>query len=175
MHEHDRLSDYLKVAPLRLADAYELLEQPTWESNAHDAGHRHLRTAAYLAGYAVECALKAYIITIESAGLLRDEYTLTAAIQARRSRGNCPDLSGKRAHDLTLLLRVTGLESAMQCDERIRKQWGMLRKWKTEWRYDPRPYTSRRDARALVQAADALHAWLDGMRLAAEEDAHGSY
>ncbi len=45
MLTHDSIQDYLKVGPQRLADARELLQKPTWNPNASDAGHRNLRAA----------------------------------------------------------------------------------------------------------------------------------
>lgn len=86
MLEFDSIGDYVKAGPRRLADAKELLEQPTLEPDAPDAAHRHLRGAVYLAGYAVECALKAYIISRAPPA-----QRFLEAIERRRQEGE-PDL-----------------------------------------------------------------------------------
>ena len=164
MLKHDSIQDYLKVGPQRLADARELLEKPTWNPDARDAGHRHLSAAVYLACYAVECALKVYIIAMEIDALQQGDQSLTAAVDARNARGETLNLSGKRAHNLRVLRGVTDLEARMDADETIKKCWGAVSKWTTDWRYDPKPYTSHCDARALVDAADALRTWIDDQR-----------
>ncbi|HCU34749.1 MAG TPA: hypothetical protein DGT21_04660 [Armatimonadetes bacterium] len=173
MLRHDSVRDYAAVGPQRLADAYELLEQPTWENSADDAGHRHLRAAVYLAGYAVECALKAYIVSREFPGDRSGRRTLSETIVRRTQRGDAPQLSGRRTHNLTLLLRASHLERAMEHNERIKRQWGMLLKWDPDWRYNPRPYTDRSAARTLVDAAAALHDWISSRRTATKEDSDG--
>jgi hypothetical protein len=64
MWQFDGKTDYIKAARMRLADAYELLEHPSSPDPPEadrlpDPGVRHLRGALYLAGYAIEFALKA--------------------------------------------------------------------------------------------------------------------
>ena len=56
----DTIQDYRRSATRRLEDAKELLEPPTLDPQRSDADRRHLRGAMYLAGYAVECLVKAY-------------------------------------------------------------------------------------------------------------------
>ena len=58
---YDTIKDYRAAANQRLGDARELMETPTRDSERSDAEQRHLRGAMYLAGYAVECLLKAYL------------------------------------------------------------------------------------------------------------------
>ncbi len=69
----DTIQDYRRSATRRLEDARELLEPPTLDAQRSDAGRRHLRGAMYLAGYAAECLVKAYLIQHMNA------QTLTAA------------------------------------------------------------------------------------------------
>ena len=58
----DTIQDYRHSAARRLEDARELLEPPTLDPQRSDADRRHLRGAMCLAGYAVECLVKAYFI-----------------------------------------------------------------------------------------------------------------
>jgi hypothetical protein len=174
MLRYDSVRDYIAVAPQRIADAYELLQQPTWKPDAHNAGHRHLRAAVYLAGYAVECALKTYIVTVEFQCDRSHRRRFSEAVARRKERGEAPALSGRRTHNLVLLLRASRLETAMGTEERLRKHWGMLVKWEPDWRYNPRLYTSRSEARAIVEAASALHDWVNEQRLRLKEDTDGN-
>ena len=64
MPEHDGISEYLKAGLHRLRDAEELLQEPSIILKESGADTRHLRGAVYLAGYAVECVLKAYLIQL---------------------------------------------------------------------------------------------------------------
>ena len=149
MAEYDGITHFLKAAPRRLADAIELLQPPTLRPNAGDADSRNLRAAMYLAGYVVECILKAYII--DRAGV----QTLRAANQEMlKRRGDVPDLSSARGHSIPLLLSLTELE-ATELPGDIRRSLGICSKWKSAWRYSPDP--ARRDeAQAFVTSAEKI-------------------
>ena len=58
----DTIQGYQRSATRRLEDTRELLEPPTLDAQRSDADRRHLRGAMYLAGYAAECLVKAYLI-----------------------------------------------------------------------------------------------------------------
>jgi hypothetical protein len=62
MVRFDSLADFVKSGPRRLRDAEELLETPTLFPHEAGSASRHLRGAMYLAGYGVECLVKACII-----------------------------------------------------------------------------------------------------------------
>jgi hypothetical protein len=94
-----------------------LLQPPSIDPNAQGADTRHLRGAVYLAGYAVECILKVYIISRVSAA-----NSLAEAIEKRRDAG----------------LSLTDLEARFGDDER-KKEWSLCIKWKSTWRCDPEP------------------------------------
>ncbi|MBM3475926.1 MAG: hypothetical protein FJX75_21875 [Armatimonadetes bacterium] len=149
----DRIGDYVKAAPKRLDDARELLEAPTWGRERGDAAHRHLRAAVYLAGYVVECSLKAYIISrVPGARSFED------AIRRRAEEGETGlDFTGRRAHDLRALRRATDLDPVLDQSDDIREAWGRCQKWDPDWRYDPSHFTSRREAGLFVEAAATLH------------------
>jgi HEPN domain-containing protein len=105
--------------------------------------------AFYLAGYAVECALK-------------------ACIAKATRRHEFPDKSRVNksyVHDLDQLITLAGLEEAhrklMDSDTGFRKDWGFVKLWSEESRYrtiDPK------DAEALVAAImkrrDGILSWL---------------
>jgi HEPN domain-containing protein len=158
--EFDGLSDYLEAGPKRLADARELLQHPSLDALRADAGHRHLRGAVYLAGYAVECALKAYIISRTP-----PSRTFTEAVMLRAAADPAVlGLQGAATHRLGALFRATDLAPSMDADFPLRALWGVCLTWSPTWRYHPRHLTSRSRARQIVEAAAAVYAWVDAQR-----------
>ena len=150
----DGITHYIKAAPRRLADARELLQHPTYEKGARDAGHRHLRGAAYLAGYAVECALKAYIIS-----------RIPGCQTFSQARERLPvDMSGARSHDFRLLAQATDLESDLLSRPELAGHWVWCRKWQPDLRYDGTHMTSKGDARRMVDAAEVIWRWVEARR-----------
>lgn len=153
MPEFDGISEYVKSGFGRLRDAEELLQPPTLSPNEQGASTRHLRGAVYLAGYGVECFLKAYLISRRQ-NCLR----LSAARDAIRSAGNpVRDICGEAGHDLRYLLSLTDLEARME--PKRRRQMSVAAKWSSIGRYDPRPI-ARQDAIERVTAARALVDWI---------------
>jgi HEPN domain-containing protein len=80
--------------------------------------------AYYLAGYAVECALK-------------------ACIAKRTQRYQFPDkkiVDKSYTHDLTQLLQTTGLQSEhsreMETDDRFALNWAVVKQWSEARRYE---------------------------------------
>jgi HEPN domain len=128
---------FLQLAELRLTEARLLL------ANGLPSG------AYYLAGYAIECAFKAFI----AAGLRADEI---------------PDKSRVNSiytHDLKALLNLAGLKSPLEDDmnesSELRESWATISKWSEHARYDI--WTSDAAAAMLeaVGAADkGLLQWL---------------
>ncbi|MBM3475134.1 MAG: hypothetical protein FJX75_17875 [Armatimonadetes bacterium] len=160
MLEHDRTEDYVRAGAKRLADARELLQHPTLDSLAQDAGHRHLRGAVYLAGYAVECALKAYIIASAP-----PKETFTEAVAALSDpQGRPLDFRGARSHNLGLLLRATDLDARMGPDFLLRTRWAICLRWKPWWRYNPKDFTTRSAAQVVVDAAGEVCEWINDQR-----------
>lgn len=93
MPTQDRISDFVKSGPHRLQNAEELMELPTRAAQGSDAGQRHLRAAMYLAGYAVECMLKAYLSEQEECqalGATQDKIKFTGTSWLRsKTLGEC--------------------------------------------------------------------------------------
>lgn len=123
---------------MRLREARTLLEAGLYDG------------AYYLAGYAVECALK-------------------ACIAKRTQRHDFPDpdlVKGLFVHDLRQLLAkanlVRHLESLADVDPAFLANWDTVRQWKPDSRYN----MHRRDeAEALVLAiADKRHGILTWLR-----------
>lgn len=130
----DTVQDYKRSAFRRLEDARELLEAPTFDPQRSDASRRHERGAMYLAGYAAECLLKAYLIQQMNA------QTLSAAVSAlneqRERRGLEPVENIARTaagHKIFYLLQLTNLPQYPGYDQR---DWGRVAQWRSSWRYE---------------------------------------
>lgn len=150
MAEYDGITHFLKAAPRRLADAFELLEPPSYKPQASDASHRNLLAAKYLASYVVECILKAYIISrVQGAQTLR-----AASTVMQQQRVDASNLSSAKGHSIQLLLSLTDLEAAPLPDD-IKTSLGICLKWKSTWRYSPDP-VQREDARKFVTSAEKI-------------------
>lgn len=155
MADYDGISHYLKVAPRRVQDAEELLQHPSLNPNERGAEVRHLRSAMYLAGYAVECVLKAYLISHEPPA-----QSLAEVLKLRGERGKrIANLLGYEGHNLVLLLSLTDLEASLDTHPERKKDWGVCLKWRSDWRYDS---TSPKvtDAEVFVRSVRRLHDWV---------------
>lgn len=114
-----------ELARIRLREARVLLR------NGQHAG------AYYLTGLAVECALK-------------------ACIARKTRRYNFPNkkvVTESHTHDLTALLKVAGLEIALNREAKARREfsnnWNVVKDWKVESRY---MLAGKRTARDLYAA-----------------------
>lgn len=160
MLQYDGVSELAKAAPKRLADAWELLEQPTLNPDGSDASYRHLCAAQYLAGYAVECALKVYIISVVAT--MRDSRvrSWSSLLAWRKQQGERPSLDGSSSHNLELLLVASRLEPLMGNDKAIKGAWSLCCKWSPALRYRPLPLVGREQVRRTVQACEDVHRWV---------------
>jgi len=101
-------SDFEKLMELRLREAKLLLDGKDWDG------------AYYLAGYAVEFALKIRII----AQLIKSD--------------SFPDkklAENFYKHELTLLRKLAGLDDEMDKDAAVSPQWGIVKDWSEQTRY----------------------------------------
>jgi HEPN domain-containing protein len=130
---------FQKLAHLRIDEAKVLLG-PGQPSGAY-----------YLAGYAIECALKAVIAKqfrsdeIPDKALVNDVYS----------------------HDLSKLLRLAGLESeldaARRADSELDRRWSIVKNWKEQARYS---IWTDKEASSMIDAvvgdghAGGLFQWL---------------
>jgi len=107
--------------------------------------NQYTTAAVYLAGYAVECALKALILSSEPAS--RHEETLLT-------------FRGSKAHDFNWLRRQLGRRRTpvpVPVDVRLQTAgW-----WTTELRYTPRNIEEA-EARTFVTTAEELVCWVKG-------------
>ena len=160
--EYDGITELLKAAPKRMDDARELLEQPSREQNRSDSAYRHNCGAQYLAGYAVECVLKAYIIDRTDAERRVRTRTWSEVLEFRRKNRKLPDLSGAKSHDLGKLLQASNLSAIMDTDRDLKTNWGICCKWKPSLRYLPVPLTDRAATEEMVDACHRVYRWLHG-------------
>lgn len=125
-------ADFQQLAEIRIKEAKALLDQGLWDG------------AYYLAGYAVEVALKACIIKMVMA---RD------AFPERKFSENC------WIHDLGKLLELADLRSAWTAataaDANLSVNWGIAKDWKEDKRYHRITETEAKDLYAAV--SDATH------------------
>lgn len=114
-----------KLSKIRIDDAGVL-----YENDRYDAAY-------YLAGYAVECALKARII--------------------RRLEGYFPPKQNLYIHDLDKLHEVAGLKAVFEKkaaqDKSFRASWRTVKDWSEESRYD---IHDRRAAKEILESASEV-------------------
>ena len=110
----------------------------------------HASGAYYLAGYSVECAIK-------------------ACIARKTERYEFPDLrtvSASYTHDLEKLIKVAGLSSRLESDAQVEPgfavNWRTVKDWSEQSRYEVRPLA---EAENLVSAiGDPRHGVLKWLR-----------
>jgi HEPN domain-containing protein len=129
--------DLQELANARLAEAKVLLK----------AGHSN--GAYYLAGYAIECALKACIARTTQRHDFPDKKSVDASY----------------THDLNALIKVANLESARVQEARrdpiFRNHWDVVRQWSEQSRY--RRHTIEMASELLEAIAGRKHgviAWI---------------
>lgn len=120
-------ADLRRLSALRLKEAKVLLRAGEW------AG------AYYLAGYSVECGLK-------------------ACIAKATRRAEFPDkrrAEGAWKHDPTLLIAAAGLKTTREDEERadidFATAWAVVKDWSESSRYE---FANQQQAQALLEAID---------------------
>jgi HEPN domain-containing protein len=102
--------------------------------------------AIYLAGYGVECLLKALVLSLVPAGN-RQEVTA--------------NFRGARAHNFDWLKAQYFQNGGTPFPSEISKAFALVNTWDTEWRYRP-GIVSRREAEDFLNAAEQIIMWADG-------------
>lgn len=118
-------ADFKKLALTRLDDAKVLLKK------------RRYSAAYYLAGYAVECALKACL-----------------AKKTRRFDFPPEPEQVKNVyyiHKLETLARASGLLQALQGTPKLYRYWTLVKNWSEASRYDPRAGKWARDVLLAIE------------------------
>jgi len=127
---------FQQLAEERLAEARALLKA------GHPSG------AYYLAGYAVECALKAKIAMQFRANEIPDRSLVNKAYD----------------HDFNKLLQLARLRdenyAALYTDEALRRRWTIAAKWKPESRYKVWSFNEATDLVEAVGGDRGLMQWL---------------
>lgn len=101
--------------------------------------------AIYLAGYGVECLLKALVLSVIPAGDRQERVA---------------NFRGARAHNFDWLKARYFEQGGAQFPSEISKAFVLVNTWDTEWRYrsGTAPY---RDAEDFLQAAEQIIMWAD--------------
>jgi HEPN domain-containing protein len=115
--------DFEKLMDLRLKEAKILLNKKDWDG------------AYYLAGYAVEFALKIRIIS----QLMKSD-----SFPDRKLAENF------YKHELTLLRKLAGLDDEMDNDAAVSPQWDIVKDWSEQSRYEI--------GKSKKEATDLFHA-----------------
>lgn len=138
---HNGRTDLRKAASKRLSDARALLASPGL----------HARGAAYLAGYAIECKLKAIAMEIYGCWDL-DE--LAARWRLPRQE--------VYSHGLEAFLsRLPGMYKRLRRSRLWRSAFAsQVNQWRVDWRYDPRDWSNEK-AEAFFVAVEEVYNWLD--------------
>ena len=153
----DTVQDYKRSASRRLEDAKELLEPPTLDAQRSDADRRHCRGAMYLAGYAVECLLKAYLIQNLNSPTLASAIDKLNEQRLRRGLERVENIARTAAgHKLSYLVRLADLLQYPAYDPKL---WGRVALWSSSWRYET-DLVMRSSALEFVEDVQAAVDWL---------------
>jgi hypothetical protein len=125
---------FYRAAKQRFDDALLLLEM------------ERTTAAVYLAGYSVECMLKALILSAVSRG------------QEMETLGM---FRGARAHDYEWLLHLYTEKGGARIPPHVVPPFTRVNSWSTDMRYTPGTIVAR-EAHAFVDAAAAIITWADG-------------
>ena len=154
--DYDHQDSLVRAALRRLRDARKLLDEPRGRSRS-GVGDQHLRGAGYLAGYAVECTLKVYVIRHTPRALRWSE-----AVAEHNRRGRRPALEA-RTHSLSQLLLATDLARYLDTDRGMKEKWGLCNMWRPSWRYNPDahgPWRNRAEAENWIAAVAEVYNWV---------------
>jgi hypothetical protein len=102
--------------------------------------------AVYLAGYGIECILKALVLMAVPAN------TRAAALKSFR---------GSRAHDYEWLRSIYLTNGGARFPPEITRHFPLVNDWSTDLRYSPRSVRLE-EAEAFMAAALAIIQWADG-------------
>ena len=125
---------FYRAAKQRFDDALLLLEM------------ERTTAAVYLAGYSVECMLKALILSAVP-------QAQEAALLAR--------FRGARAHDYEWLLELYAEQGGARLPASVVPHFVRVNSWSTDMRYTPGTMAAH-EAQAFVEAAIAIMTWADG-------------
>lgn len=102
-------ADFQQISRLRIEEAEILLDAGKWDGTY------------YVAGYSVECALKSCIIK---------KLMTTDAFPDKKFSEYC------YKHDLSMLLRLAGLEDELNATAAVAAKWTVVKVWSEQSRYE---------------------------------------
>ncbi|RLB99598.1 MAG: hypothetical protein DRI57_33365 [Deltaproteobacteria bacterium] len=117
----------------RLKDARKLRDLAGW------------RGSMYLAGYYIECRLKARLMEMYGIWTLEELETRLSQRTGKPVRAF--------THSIEVLMTHTGALSRM--DGKVRRSFAMCNQWKTDWRYDPD------ECETFIEAVEILGRFID--------------
>ena len=150
--EYSGITEQRKAALKRLSDAEFLLDRKPKDQNWPKRMGEHARGAMYLAGYAIECKLKAITMEVERCHTL-------AQLQSKWKASDAEVY----AHGLEALARRLPLYSNFQRSSVWRDFIGSVNRWRPAWRYDPKDYNNG-FASEFMDAVKRVYNWLESNR-----------
>jgi hypothetical protein len=148
LHEFSKIADQRKAAFKRLRDATKLLDSRDDADWSRRKGP-HARGAMYLAGYAIECKLKAIAMEIHRCRNLR-ELQLKWGV----------DESDVFTHGLEALALRLPMYNRLRRSVVWKQFAGQVNRWRPSWRYDPDDHLNKA-ASEFVQAVREVYNWLE--------------
>ena len=133
------ISEQSKAGQHRRADA--LFEKQRW------------RGAMCLAGYAIECLIKAKLMKMFKQSDLEG---LEAELKRRHI---IPDDSSLFDHRIELYLGASGRLDALRSNRGLWRSFNVANRWIPSWRYNP-DQSNRADAEDFLSAVDAMLEWI---------------
>jgi len=115
---------------------------------------RRWRGAMYLAGYSIECVLKAKLMQMFSCSNLLD---LEDELQRRNLLA---DRATIFTHQLEVLLRLANGLDRLRQNAALWPLFNIVNRWIPAWRYNP-DLSNREDAEDYLDAVDKIRHWID--------------
>jgi hypothetical protein len=148
--EFSKITEQRKAAFKRLRDAEALLDEKDGDWSKQKG--EHARGAMYIAGYAVECKLKAIAMEVNGC---RDLEELR-----RRWRVTEQDIY---THGLEALARRLPLYHRFRRSTVWRSFTTQVNRWRPSWRYDPHDHLNGTAAQFIAAVRDVYN-WLETNR-----------
>ncbi len=140
--QYSGVTEQRKAAKHRLDDARSLFKEKRW------------RGSMYLAGYSIECMLKAKLMVKHRC------QTLEELEDELRSRDLLPERLTIFTHQLSLLLGLTGRDQTLRRDRKLWPVFVLVNGWVPAWRYS-RDLGNRDDADDYLAAVVTIVRWVE--------------
>ena len=136
------ITEQSKASKHRLNDAQELLKTARW------------RGAMYMAGYSIECLLKAKLMDMYNC---RNLYQLEDELQRR---GVLTTNATVFTHQLEPLLRLAGGLGRLKQNRRMWSLFNVVNRWVPAWRYTA-SLSNRKEAEGFLEAVKKILDWIE--------------